>query len=123
MIAAVPYLKTPKRSLRDKISAQITHLGYLDIMDDKYAGMAAVLGIDTKYSPKLKMYSLKNGTVIDCKIDKKTFSKCKLQNSDVVQIMSSKHKPKLRRTESGDFEAVPGIMELWITKYKKVESI
>lgn len=123
MIAAVPYLKTPKRSLRDKISAQITHLGYLDIMDDKYAGMAAVLGIDTKYSPKLKMYSLKNGTVIDCKIDKKTFSKCKLQNGDVVQIMSSKHKPKLRRTESGDFEAVPGIMELWITKYKKVESI
>lgn len=123
MIAAAPYLKTPKRNLADKISAQITHLGYLDIMDDKYVGMAAVLGIDTKYSPKLKMYSLKNGTVIDCKIDKKTFSKCKLQNGDVVQIMSSKHKPKLRKTESGDFEAIPGIMELWITKYKKVENI
>ena len=123
MIAAVPHLKTPKRSLRDKISAQITHLGYLDIMDDKYSGMAAVMGIDTKYSPRLKMYSLKNGTIIDCKIDKKTFSKCKLQNGDVVQIMSSRHKPKLRRTESGDFEPIPGIMELWITKYKKVESI
>lgn len=123
MIAAVPYLKTTKRSLKDKISAQIKHLGYLDIMDDKYVGMAAVLGIDTKYSPKLKMYSLKNGTVIDCKIDKKTFNKCKLQNGDVVQIISSKHKPKLRRNDSGEFEEVPGMMELWITKYKKVENI
>lgn len=123
MIAAAPYLKTPKRSLKDKIAAQITHLGYLDIMDDKYAGMAAVIDIDTKYAPKLKMYSLKNGTVIDCKIDKRTFNQCKLKSGDIVRIVSSKYKPKLRRTESGDYEPLPGVMELWITNYKKVENI
>ena len=123
MIAAVPYLKAPKRSLKDKIAAQITHLGYLDIMDDKYASMAAVIDIDTKYAPKLKMYSLKNGTVIDCKIDKRTFNQCKLKSGDIVRIVSSKYKPKLRRTESGDYEPLPGVMELWITNYKKVENI
>jgi DNA polymerase-3 subunit alpha len=123
MIAAAPHLKTTKRSLKDRIASQITHLGYLDIMDDQYSGMAAVIDVDTKYAPRLKMYSLKNGTVIDCKIDKRSFNKCKLKSGDVVRIMSSKYKPKLRRTENGDYEPLPGIMELWITNYKKVENI
>lgn len=123
MIAAIRYLKVPRRSLKDKISAQIIHLGYLDIMDEKYAGMGVALEVDTKYSPKLKMYSLKNGTIIECKISKKIFNKCKLKNGDIVQIQSSKHKPKLRKIENGDFEIIPGIMELWITSYKKVENI
>ena len=80
------------RKLGDVISAQITHLGYITIMDDRYRGMAAVLSVDTKYSPKLKMYSLKNGTTLDCKIDKRTFSKMPLNNGDIVRIMGTKKK-------------------------------
>lgn len=85
--------------------------------------MAAVVDIDTKYSPKLKMYSLKNGTTIECKIDKKTFAKCKLANGDIVKIQGQRKKAKMRRTEDGEFEPVPGVFELWITSYKKVENI
>lgn len=123
MIAAVPFLKTKNRSLRDRIQAQITHLGYLDIMEDKYSGMAAVMDIDTKYAPRLKMYSLKNGTLLECKIDKRTFNQNKLVKGDIVRITSSKYKPKQRRTEDGNYEPIPGINELWITNYKKVENV
>lgn len=123
MIKAAPFLKTTPRSLKSKIQAQVKHLGYIDIIGDEYIGMAAVVDIDTKYSPKLKMYSLKNGTTIECKIDKKTFAKCKLANGDIVKIQGQRKKAKMRRTEDGEFEPVPGVFELWITSYKKVENI
>ena len=111
------------RKLGDVISAQITHLGYITIMDDRYRGMAAVLSVDTKYSPKLKMYSLKNGTTLDCKIDKRTFSKMPLNNGDIVRIMGTKKKPKSRKNADGKWEDVPGTSELWITKYVKAQNL
>ena len=111
------------RKLGDVISAQITHLGYITIMDDRYRGMAAVLSVDTKYSPKLKMYSLKNGTTLDCKIDKRTFNKMPLSNGDIVRIMGTKKKPKSRKNADGKWEDVPNTSELWITKYIKTQNL
>ena len=111
------------RKLGDVISAQITHLGYITIMDDRYRGMAAVLSVDTKYSPKLKMYSLKNGTTLDCKIDKRTFNKMPLSNGDIVRIMGTKKKPKSRKNADGKWEDVPDTSELWITKYIKTQNL
>lgn len=111
------------RNLSEKIIAQIKHLGYIDIMDDRYSGMAAVVGIDKKFSPKLKMYSLKNGTTIDCKIDKRTFNKIPLKNGDIVSILGTKKKPKVRKNTDGEWENVPGTNELWITNYRKSEML
>ena len=116
-------IKYKKRTLKEKINSQITHLGYVDISDNTYSGIAAVMDVDTKYAPKLKMYSLKNGTIIDCKIDKKTFNKNKLKAGDIVRIISRRKKPKLKRLESGLYEPIPGTEELWITGYTKVENL
>lgn len=113
----------PKRSLKEKINSQIKHLGYIDIIGDQYSGLACVVSIDTKYSPRLKMYSLKHGSTLDCKIDRKTFNKYKLQSSDIVRIISSKNKPKMRRMDDGTFEPIEGTSELWITNYKKVTNL
>jgi DNA polymerase-3 subunit alpha len=107
------------RKLTDIIAAQITHLGYISVKDDRYSGMAAVLSVDTKYSPKVKMYSLKNGTILDCKIDKRTFNKNKLNNGDIVIVMGTKRKPKMRKNADGKWETIAGTSELWITNYRK----
>lgn len=123
LVEASTCLRPPKRTLKERISAQIEHLGYLDIVGEEYSGLAAVLEVDTKYSPRLKLYSLKNGTVIECKIDKKTFGRCKLKEKDVVHILGQKRKAKQRRMADGNYEPIPGVMELWITNYKKVENI
>jgi len=109
-----------KRTLKEKVSSQIDNLGYIDIIGDEYSGLACVVSLDTKYSPKLKMYSLKHGNTLDCKIDKKTFNKLKLDVGDIVMINGSRTKPKMKRTEDGDFIPVEGMNELWITNYKKV---
>lgn len=116
-------IKFRHRTLKDKIQAQITHLGYIDIIDESYSGMAAVLSVDTKYAPRLKMYSLKNGTVVDCKIDKRSFAKNKLQVGDLVRVQGQRKKPKLKRLENGQYEPIPGIDELWITGYIKLDNI
>ena len=119
----VSKLKVSNTSLSDKIQAQIKHLGYINIADERYSSMAAVLDIDTKYSPKLKLYSLKNGTTLDCKIDKKTFNKTKLKKGDIVRVFGTTKKPKVRKTADGKWEAVEGQNELWITQYYLVENI
>ena len=118
-VAAVQ-IKAPPRKLSEQIKSQTEHLGYITIADEKYSRMAAVLAVDTKYAPKLKLYSLKNGTTLDCKVDKRTFGKEKLEVGDIVRIRGTKEKPKVRKNENGEFEPIPGTKELWITDYAKI---
>lgn len=111
------------RSLKEKMDAQITHLGYLDIKDDKYANMAVVLSLDTKYSPRLSLYSLKNGTIIDCKIDKRTFRNNKIDKGDILLIQNYQKKPKLKRLEDGSYTPVEGVFDIWLTKYQRLHNV
>ena len=111
------HVRANPRHLRDAIKAQIEYLGYISIKDARYNGMAAVVEVDTKYSPKLKLYSLKNGTTLDCKIDKKSFNKQKLEKGDILKISATKSKPKVKKNEDGEWISVPGTKELWITNY------
>lgn len=111
------HVKVNPRHLRDAIKAQIEYLGYISIKDARYNGMAAVVEVDTKYSPKLKLYSLKNGTTLDCKIDKKSFNKQKLEKGDILKISATKSKPKVKKNEDGEWISIPGTKELWITNY------
>ena len=119
------YVKTIRyqsRTLSQTVKAQIEYLGYVDIADERYSGMVAVLDFDTKYTPKFKMHSLKNGTVFDCKIDKRTYNKDKLEEGDVIRILAWKRKPKSKKDEeTGEWVPVTGTSELWITKYERVK--
>ncbi len=121
---AINYLTAHPRKLSEQIKAQTEYLGYITIANDRYSRMAAVISIDTKYSPRLKMYSLKNGTTLDCKIDKKSFNKEKLAIGDIVRINGTKQKPKVRKNEeTGEWESIPGTNELWITTYHKLSDL
>jgi len=120
------YVKTiiaSKRSLKEKVALQTKHLGYVDITGAEYGGMAAVIDINTKYAPRIKLYSLKNGTTLDCKIDRRTFNKNKLKAGDIIRVIKSPMRNKVRKTDNGDYEEVPGQFERWITDYKKVDNL
>ena len=110
--------KKQPRNLSQRISAQIDYLGYVTISDPGYDKLAVVLSVDTKYSPRVKMYSLKNGTTVDCKIDRRTFNKCKLKEKDIVRITGVTQKPKVKKNDDGEWEPIPGSKELWITNYR-----
>ena len=116
-------LKYKRRTLKEKINAQIEHLSYVDIIGDQYSGIACVTAIDTKYSPRLTLYSLKNGTSYQCKIDKRTFSQNKLAKGDILKVLANRFKPKVKKNEQGDWEEIPDTRELWITKYKRLDNL
>lgn len=120
---AASEIKATPRKLSEQIKAQIEHLGYITIADPQYSRMAAVLAVDTKYSPRLKLYSLKNGTTLDCKIDKRTFNKEKLAVGDIVRITATKEKPKSRKNENGEWVSIPGTKELWVNSYHKIDNL
>ena len=116
-------LKYKRRTLKEKINAQIEHLSYVDIVGDQYSGIACVTAIDTKYSPRLTLYSLKNGTSYQCKIDKRTFNQNKLAKGDILRVLANRFKPKVKKNEQGDWEEIPDTRELWITKYKRLDNL
>ena len=116
-------LHTIQRKLCEKVKDQVECLGYVDLVGEQYAGFGAVLDVDTKYSPKLKVFSLKNGTTLDCKVGKKTFRQNPIEPGDMIRISGTKHEPKKRKTEDGEWEPIPGTRELWLTKYQKVTTI
>ena len=108
-------------SLKERASAQLEYLGYIDIMDERYAGMAVVMKVDTKYAPRLSLYSLKNGTISECKIDKRTYNKMPLGTGDVIRINSWKRKPKVKKNpETGEWDPIPNTSEIWLSKYVAV---
>lgn len=110
-------------TLAERVMLQIEHLGYINLIGEQYSGMAVVLEVDTKYSPKVKMYSLKNGTTLDCKISKQVFNKCKLEKGELVKILGQNRKAKQRKNEDGEWVTVPGVFDIWITKYQKVSNL
>ena len=121
--AAAKEIQYTPRKLSERIQSQIEYLGYVTIQDDRYSGMAAILSVDKKYSPKIKAYSLKNGTTLDCKIDKRSFNKIPLCAGDIISISGTKRKPKVRKNEDGKWENIPDTSELWITNYRKIEAL
>ena len=115
----VATIQVPPATIMERISYQKENLGYVDIVDKKYAGLALVMSVNTKWTPWLTLYALANGKTIECKIDKRDYNRQPVKEGDVVRIEGQTYKNKQRKTENG-FETVPGSKVLWITKYRKV---
>ena len=112
-------IQVPPATIMERISYQKENLGYVDIVDKKYAGLALVMSVNTKWTPWLTLYALANGKTIECKVDKRDYNRQPVKEGDVVRIEGQTYKSKQRKTENG-FEAVPGSKVLWITRYRKV---
>lgn len=107
------------RSVSEKIKSQIEYLGYAEIADKRYSGYAAVLEMNTTYSPRAVLYSLKNGTNVNCKISKNAFNRNKIAVGDIIHISGQKKRPKMQKNSNGNFIRVDGTSEIWITDYEK----
>lgn len=115
----VATIQVPPATIMERISYQKENLGYVDIVDKKYAGLALVMSVNTKWTPWLTLYALANGKTIECKVDKRDYNRQPVKEGDVIRIEGQTYKSKQRKTENG-FEAVPGSKVLWITRYRKV---
>lgn len=123
IIEASKRVNYTEMTLKERIERQRGCLGYIDYEGEQYAGMAVVLSVNTKYSPKLELHSLKNNTTVECKIRKAVFNKCKLQEDDIIKIDAYNRKPKMKMCSDGNFEPIEGTSEIWVSKYHLVKNL
>lgn len=109
----IPEKKTP---LKLKITYQIEHLGYVDIVDKKYAGYCVALDLNVDYSPRLKLYALANGNTIPVKVSKKIYKDNPIRRGDIVKVEHQYRKPKMKKVEGEWIETDE--KEWWISEYK-----
>ena len=115
-------VKVKPRTLAEKVNAQQKRLGYIDVKDDRYKNHFVILEVDTRYSPKVKAYSLRSGEVLTYKINKRIYSRNKLTEGTIVLVNKKETKNRVRKTENG-FEDVPGVFDVWWTSYQEVDNL
>ena len=80
-------------------------------VDPNAKGIFIALDVDTKYSPRLQLYSVATGRKGQMKILKKTFMADPIKNGDWIMIKSWSPKEAYGR---------PGVIEQWINSYDKI---
>ncbi|MFI2856963.1 PHP domain-containing protein [Paenibacillus sp. JSM ZJ436] len=113
----------PEMPPNEVIMFQKEMLGYADkTYPNVESSWCVVTDLDTKYSPKLKLYSLKKGEEKQFKMDKKTFKSkdpsLQINKGDLIKITDFKKKHKQVPDGSGGFVPTKQI-EYWITGYQK----
>ena len=112
----------PRRGLKDRIADQSEYLGYIDIIDkQRFANLVYVMSCVTTFSPRLQVYCLANGSILDVKVQKKLFNGQKIKTGDLVIIEAYKYSPKFKMGENGKWIKDYKEKELWINKYKIIE--
>lgn len=112
----VKLLPQQKTHLKTKIAYQMECLGYVDIVDKKYAGYCVAIDLNVDYSPKVKLYALANGNTIPVKISKKIFASNPIKRGDIVKVEHQYKKPKMKKVDGEWIETDE--KEWWISEYK-----
>ena len=112
----VKTIPNEKTSVKTVAMYQMEHLGYIEIVDKKYAGFCFVTDINVDYSPKIKLYALANGNTIPVKIDKKTYARQPLKRGDIIKVENQYRKNKMKKVDGKWVESDE--KEWWISEYK-----
>lgn len=101
----------------DKVSFEISVLGTPVTVDPQARGAFAVLDVDTKYSPKLRLYNIASGTVGMMKLRKPDYNRQPLGTGDIILVKQWQKKPA-RTFVNGKSLVRPGVTDLWLTEYE-----
>lgn len=101
--------------LQSIITWQKEYLGYISVVMPEQKNVGYAMSIDTKYSPKVVLYKLSDGTTETYKIPKALYQK---QPFDVGAFIHfrSEQRNKSRKTENG-WEKIPDQYDNWIAAY------
>lgn len=75
-----------------------------------------VLDVNTKYSPKLKLYGLASGKTGSVKVYKKDFTANPIQVGDVITALKHRETPAYTFA-GGERKVRPGVKDVWMTEY------
>lgn len=82
--------------------------------------MYVVLSVNDKYSPRLHLYTAANGKTGVAKVKKALYFESPVKEGDIITVTDFTQRPAYRFVD-GRREIEPGVKEIWINAYQKLE--
>ena len=111
---ALPEIDLP---ISEIMAFEVEHYGTPMSIYPEHKGKFAVLEVDDKYSPKIRMYNIAAGTVGLMKVRKPLYKKNPLEPGMVISLDDWVKKPAYQYVD-GVQRVKPGIFDFWIQAYK-----
>lgn len=101
--------------IKERLTAEAEYLGYINYINPKAANYGYVLDIDTKYSPRIKMYRLDTGETATYKLAKKDYNNNPISNHDLLKFTFERRNKS--RLVDGKWQKCLEEFEDWIKAY------
>lgn len=101
--------------IKERLTAEAEYLGYIDYINPKATNYGYVLDIDTKYSPRIKMYRLDTGETAIYKLAKKDYNNNPISNHDLLKFTFERRNKS--RLVDGKWQKCLEEFEDWIKTY------
>lgn len=114
--------KVPNKSLKfsEQIKFEMEILGYINTTYPNVdKDICLVKDVDTKFTPKVSIYCLRNGKEVECKVNKALFKEKPLKKNDIIKTKGFEKKPKWIMT-NGEFKKSPTEKEWHLINYEIV---
>lgn len=103
----------------EQIALEEEYLGYICVRLDIDKRYCYVLDVDSKYTPKIKLYSFLNGKLVECKADKREFAKHKIKKGSI--IFCNKFAKRENWSKQGDEFVRNGTFSNVLCEWKEVD--
>lgn len=107
--------------LQEQITFEMDVIGYISAIYDVDKNICIAVDVDTKYSPKINLYSLGTGKEVGCKINKAIFNQTPFKRGQLIKCGRFYEKFKQRKTENGWEQT--NIKEWWLESYELIEDL
>lgn len=104
----------------ERVRFEIEHCGTLLSTFPDCRGQYAVLEVDDRYSPKLRLYNLASGAIGTVKIKKATYQEQPLAVGDLIRLQDWQRRPAYAYV-GGKAMRREGVHEIWMQKYVRIE--
>ena len=101
--------------IKERLTAEAEYLGYIDYINPKATNYGYVLDIDTKYSPRIKIYRLDTGETTTYKLAKKDYNNNPISNHDLLKFTFERRNKS--RLVDGKWQKCLEEFEDWIKTY------
>ena len=112
----------PYDHVADLLKNQLEYFGYIDYKNPEAKNITYVMNVDTKYSPRITLYSIAKGGIFTVKVKKATFNKINVLKGEILKIKSCKRKNKFKCVD-GHFVPIKSEYDWWLEDYVKVKEL
>ena len=107
--------------ITEQVLFEVDVVGYISMTYDVDKRYCLVTDVDTKYSPKVTLYSLGSGKEVVCKINKALFKAEPFKRGQLIKCGKFFEKYKQRKTENGWEQT--NEKEWWLNDYELIDNL